>query len=321
MILLSLAAILLGGMSVVSAEPPATQAVSPLDDAKTKHDAAIVEARTAFFLTWQKDQAAYHQAVIVEDEKYIVTLEEAIQAAMVAQDHELARTLLEQKRAADAMLQEHRTEDPAKVLAAFAKTQEDAVKVPEGMAKAHEDAEPGLPVSFVKVKAKGNGIVFICDATGSMMPEFDNLRVELGHAIEGLQPAQSFNVVFFQESAPPLLDKKLLAATAENKKRMYNYVDHYTPRGPTDPMPAIKAAFAMHPDVIFFLCDPSDFPDPKGTIAMFKSLNADGKCRVNTIDFLGDLGDTEGEALLKQIAEDSKGTFTYVSEKELGSEK
>ena len=71
------------------------------------------------------------------------------------------------------------------------------------------------------------------------------------------------------------IDKDLLFATPSNKVKIFDFVDRYNARGQTDPIPAIKIAFAMHPDLIFFLCDPSDFPEPKKTIELFKTLNAD----------------------------------------------
>ncbi len=181
----------------------------------------------------------------------------------------------------------------------------------------------GLGVKFLGSNGKTGRVVYICDATGSMMSEFDNLRVELRKSIEALRPPQALNVVFFQENAAPPIEKNLLFATPSNKQRIYDFVDKYTPRGPTDPKPAIQLAFAMKPDLIFFLCDPTDFPDAKGTIEMFKSLNAsncEGRCRVNTIDFMGDLTQKEGEEVLKQISADSKGTFKYVSQEDLKGE-
>ena len=159
-------------------------------------------------------------------------------------------------------------------------------------------------------------VVYICDATGSMMSEFDNLRVEVRRAVNGLRPTQAFNVIFFQENAPPPVVKNLLPAVPSCKQRVFDYVDKATARGPTDPIPAIRAAFAMKPDVIYFLCDPSDFPSPSQTIALFKSLNADHKCKVNTISFLDE--NHAGEDLLKQIAAESGGTFRYVAAEELG---
>jgi hypothetical protein len=175
-----------------------------------------------------------------------------------------------------------------------------------------------LPVHFINVDSTGNRIVFISDASGSMIGEFDTLRLELRKAIDGLRLPQSFNVVFDDRGDyVATINKSLLAASPENKREMYDYIDKYTPLAAYDPMSAIRVAFAMHPDVIFFLCDPSDFPDPKGIIRLFQTLNADGKCRVNTIDFMGDVEDKAGEALLKQIAADSKGTFSYVTEEDL----
>ena len=174
----------------------------------------------------------------------------------------------------------------------------------------------GMGVKFIGMAVCASRIVFVCDATGSMMCQFDNLRVELRKAVEGLRVPQAMSVVFFQENAVPPISKSLLLATPGNKQKIYDFVDKYTPRGPTDPIPAVKAALAMHPDLIFFLCDPSDFPDPKAVGELFRTLNADHKCRVNTISFLDE--SHEGEELLKQISADSGGKFKYVSEEEMG---
>ena len=176
-------------------------------------------------------------------------------------------------------------------------------------------AEGPRGVKFVGMPGVANRIVFICDATGSMMSQFDNLRIELRKAVEGLTPHQAMNVVFFQENAPPPISKLLLPATPQNKQRIYDFVDKYTPKGPTDPIPAIKLALAMNPDLIFFLCDPSDFPDPKAVGDLFKG-NLGKACKVNTISFLDE--NHAGEELLKHISADSGGKFKYVSQEEMG---
>ena len=170
-----------------------------------------------------------------------------------------------------------------------------------------------LPVHFINVDCTGNRIVFMCDVDVDSRAVFDILCVKpLQKSIEGLQPSQSFNVVFLgSEVAVPLLDKKLLPASAANKQRLCDYCEKYTPLGPADVRPGIEAAFAMHPDVIFFLCDPSDFPDPKAIEELFRTLNADHKCKVNTISFMDE--DHQGEDLLKKISADSGGKFKYVS--------
>ena len=147
------------------------------------------------------------------------------------------------------------------------------------------------------------------------MQEFDNLRVEV-HRPSKDSSRRNPSMSSSSRRTPPPIDKGLLFATAGNKQKIYDFVDKYAARGPTDPVPAIKIAYSMHPDLIFFLCDPSDFPDPKGTIELFKSLNTDHKCRVNTIAFLEH--DQEGEATLKQISKDSGGDFKYVSQEDLG---
>jgi len=164
-------------------------------------------------------------------------------------------------------------------------------------------------------RVQARSVVFVCDATGSMMPMFDLLRAELAKSINILRMQQSLNVVFFQENARPPIDPGLLSATPENKRRLLKFVDDYICRGPTDPKPALKAAFAMQPQLIYFLCDPGDFPDPQGTINMCKDLNQGGKTKIITIAF--ENHDDDGEKTLKQIAADSGGQFRFVSSHDL----
>ena len=176
-------------------------------------------------------------------------------------------------------------------------------------------AEPAPTVKFVGSQATGRNVVFIVDATGAMMSQFDNLRVELRKSIEPLQPSQAFNVVFNQANVAPPISTSLLPATPNNKQRIYDYIDKCQPRGPTDPDPAIKTALAMHPDLIFFLCVPNCIPDPARTTRLFKTLDPAHKCRINTISFMDETHTNED--MLQQIAKDSGGEFKHASEEDL----
>ena len=175
----------------------------------------------------------------------------------------------------------------------------------------------GSKSSFAGTSGNARRIVFVLDATGSMMSEFDNLRTELRHTVDALKPPQEFNVVFIQEDAPPPPAPNLLFVTPENKKLVEDYVDKFTPRGPTDPLPALKTAFAMHPQLVYFLVDPSDFPDKKAVIDLVRKQAVAGKIKMNVSPFSGD--DVEGEKFLKQLADETGGNYHKVrSGAELG---
>ena len=168
----------------------------------------------------------------------------------------------------------------------------------------------GFKSSFAGTSGNARRIVFVLDATGSMMSEFDNLRAELRHTVAALKPPQEFNVVFIQEDAPPPPAPDLLFVTPETKKLVEDYVDKFTPRGPTDPLPALKTAFGMHPQLIYFLVDPSDFPDKKAVIDLVRKQAVAGKIKMNVTPFTGD--DVEGEKFLKQLADETGGNYHKV---------
>ncbi len=172
--------------------------------------------------------------------------------------------------------------------------------------------------TFLGVRANAKRIVFCCDATGSIMSKFDDLRVEIRKAVNGLRPPQAFSVVFFQDNAPPPLAKELLVATPANKARAFDYVDKFVARGTTDPLPALKAALALKPEVMYFLIDPSDFPDKTAVLELFRKSNPGKTIKLHTIAFIDH--DVEDEKFLKQLAAENNGAFKYVSEEDLSKE-
>ena len=171
------------------------------------------------------------------------------------------------------------------------------------------------------IKEDGKRIVFVCAASGGMMAQFDNVRVEIRKAIEALTLHQEFCVLFFQEDGLKPADAKLLPATSANKQRAYDLMDSITLRGPSQPNPAIKLAFTLHPDMVFFFASSNFLYNPDVNVQLFATLNTDHKCRVHTIDCgEGDDKDRkEGEKALRQIATDSGGTYAHLLEGEPSS--
>jgi hypothetical protein len=169
--------------------------------------------------------------------------------------------------------------------------------------------------TFVGVSGNAKKIVYVLDATGSMMSSFDALRVQLRTAISNLRPPQSFDIVFINDKSPPPLSPALLFTTPENKRKAMEYVDTMAPRGGTDPLPAITKAFELQPEMIFLLIDPSDFPDKQAVISLVAKQNAKAKIKLNIIAFEGH--DVENEKFLKELATQSGGIYKYISSKEL----
>ena len=79
------------------------------------------------------------------------------------------------------------------------------------------------------------------------------------------------------------------------------------------PLPAIRAAFAQNPEVIYVLTDGFDQVNDLGAVVKeFDALNKDRAVRVNTI-LLGDGEQKELVEALKTIAEKNNGTMKIVS--------
>jgi von Willebrand factor type A domain len=173
-------------------------------------------------------------------------------------------------------------------------------------------------------------IIFVCDASGSMLTKMDLLRLELDKSVDRLLPVQAFNVVFFQDSAHNprsylSLSDDLVMATADNKKALYSFLQDIEGQGSTHVIPALRAAFHMQtkPELVYLLTDGA-FEDEGGpaVVAAIDQLNADRKVKINPILFLGseidpdELKDAAGT--MKTIADENGGVFTQVSVSELG---
>ncbi|HSI36295.1 MAG TPA: VWA domain-containing protein [Tepidisphaeraceae bacterium] len=170
----------------------------------------------------------------------------------------------------------------------------------------------GSPVFIVPGNARR--VVYLCDSSGSMMTNFDSLRDQLRRAVDALRPIQEFDVVFFAEDSYKALDRQLVRALPETKRNAHDFLDRVTPSGTSDPLPGLRAAFALQPQLVYLLTD-GDFPDNAKTLAEIRKLNADKRVKINTIAFVG-RGD-EYEKLLKQIADENGGIFKFVDEADM----
>jgi hypothetical protein len=161
-------------------------------------------------------------------------------------------------------------------------------------------------------------IAFVCDASGSMLNKFSTLRRELSKTVQGLRPVQSFNMIFFQEQSCNALADTLVMATPENKVKAETFLeDKVTPKGETNPIPAIEKAFQSKPELIYLLTD-GDFPDNDAVLKRIRDLERQYKVKINTIAFVSDADtDTAFMKLLETIATETGGVYKHVAENEL----
>jgi len=169
-------------------------------------------------------------------------------------------------------------------------------------------------VEFMGVGGRAASVVFVCDASGSMLNKFDTLRRQLSKAITALAPEQRFGIVLMQEEGSAALNASLLPALPENVGLVDDFVVVSRFRAETDPIPAIEAAFSMRPELIYLLTD-GDFRDSAAVVRRIRELVKDDRIRINTIAFVGEGDkDTDFLTVLKQVAAESRGTYARVNE-------
>lgn len=171
---------------------------------------------------------------------------------------------------------------------------------------------PGPEFFGLGKQARGaRKIVYVVDRSGSMMTTFDAVRQELRKSVEGLRRNQKFHVIFFN-AGPPLENrpKKLIPATGAQKRRLYEFIDAIQAEGSTDPIPAMERAFAVRPDLIYFLTD-GDF-DP-ALLEKLRIWNKGKKVKLYTFAYVSQAG----RVLLEQIAREHDGEFKFISEHDI----
>lgn len=173
----------------------------------------------------------------------------------------------------------------------------------------------GPKTKFFGVGGRARRIVFVLDATGSMVGKFEFLQYQTNKALDILQPPQAFNIIFINDQNPTPPSPALMFVTPDNKRLAKEYVDKAVSRGGTDPLPALTKAFEMKPDLIYFFIDPGDFPDKQAVLSLVHKHAADGKIKMNIIAFQHN--DPENAKFLSNLAKETGGVYRFLSEKEL----
>jgi hypothetical protein len=120
--------------------------------------------------------------------------------------------------------------------------------------------------TFFEIETRAKNIVYVMDRSVSMGPNGKLARAkhELLHSLEQLPADARFQIILFNRSIEILNGDKgmsLLPATLENRRRADQFLSSALSEGGTLPLPALKRALALKPDVIFFLSDFEDMCD------------------------------------------------------------
>jgi hypothetical protein len=170
-------------------------------------------------------------------------------------------------------------------------------------------------------------IVFVCDATGSMIPKMPALRQQLSKTVHLLRPTQKFDIIFYSNGQTSSFSGwlkqpgTLSMALSPAKNRVDEFLDSIVARGDGGPLVAMVMALEARPEVIYLLSD-GWFPEPEKVAKHIQELNVVYKIRINTIAFLNNDDikhhvDAGFKKALQQIAEDNGGTFNDMNPDDL----
>ncbi len=186
--------------------------------------------------------------------------------------------------------------------------------------------EPAKPKLFGAGGGNAKDIVYVIDASGSLIEVFPLVIDELKRSIQELSPkaGQKFTVIFFQQNevieVPP---KGLKRATEQNKRDVADWISlsnhNVVPKGATNPIPALEQALKYRPDVVFVLSDNITGRgryeiDQDRLLSKLKELNSRAGAAINTIQFLH----RDPLGTLESIAETHGGDYKFIPAAKLG---
>lgn len=174
-------------------------------------------------------------------------------------------------------------------------------------------------------------IVYVIDASGSMIPWLPFVVEELARSLEGLASSQEFKVIFFSRNeaivVPPA--SRLSPGSETEKQRVLSWIDaNVIPAGRSNPLPAIERALSFRPDAIFLLS--ADITgsgeyeiDKADLLRLLDQLNpvrADTGRRGTQINCVQFLDPDERFGTLREIAEQHGGPkgYKFLDREELG---
>ena len=168
--------------------------------------------------------------------------------------------------------------------------------------------------SFFQIGTRAKSVVYVIDRSVSMGPNGGLVKAkqELLASLQRMPAESRFQIIIFNRSAEMLsLDSTsgLIPATNENKQQAIKFLASIQPEGGTLPVPALKRALALKPEVIFFLSDGGDWTDRQ--IQEVISVNR-GRAVIHVVDFGGTVRD-QLPGPLRTLASKNQGEYRAVS--------
>ncbi|MFO0833179.1 MAG: hypothetical protein U0637_15205 [Phycisphaerales bacterium] len=184
---------------------------------------------------------------------------------------------------------------------------------PEGSMGGAGGTGGGGGTSFFGVEAAGTRFAFIVDFSASMEGQkIARLKQELRESLDRMAETNEFIIVTFSDTTTVLGGRKeWREATSAGRKKMYPFIEAQGMGSNTLPLPAFHVVFGElrpRPDAIYFMTD-GEFDEAVVQEVALMESKLPQPVPVHCICFASQ----SGEVLMKQIAQKSKGTYTFVA--------
>ena len=178
----------------------------------------------------------------------------------------------------------------------------------------------GPVTSFFGIATHAQRVVYLIDTSGSMIGKLHLVKRAVRKSLRGLLPFQKFAVIAFAHEFHIMGPAHLLPAQTFYRQAINVALKNIVAEGANDNMlrpftRPFQAAFAMHPNVIYFLTD-GHFD--KRLIPYVARLSQHAHVQVCTFAFLDH--DPVFQRRLRKIAQETGGKFEYVSRRILDNQ-
>lgn len=167
---------------------------------------------------------------------------------------------------------------------------------------------------FGSANAEGRSFVFAIDHSNSMGGEglgaIQAAAKELAAHINQLTDQQTFQVVAYNQAVAYFTDRELIAATAENKRKLVTFIANLAAYGQTEHSRGLIAALRLKPEVIFLLTDGGDPPLNAGQLKLIREQAAP-RTAIHCLHF--GRGEQSGSTnFLARLAAENRGSYVYI---------
>ena len=161
------------------------------------------------------------------------------------------------------------------------------------------------PIVIKAPVSRGKRVVFVVDASESMLSAFPSVRTQVYAGVMELGPRDEFAILVEQNGKVTAMADGLLPVNDDTAARAWEFLSAREAEGAGDFTDGLGKALAMRPDVVWVVSDGETESDGMDLATTFRKANAAARVPINTV--LHFTRHPKFERRLWQISHDSGG--------------